>query len=36
MIGDAEAEVQTPPNTLIIFEGAKVMHKATPLTAGER
>ncbi|MGA7322918.1 MAG: 2OG-Fe(II) oxygenase [Rhodomicrobium sp.] len=35
-IGDAEAELRTPPNTLIIFEGARVMHKATPLAAGER
>ncbi len=36
MIGDAEAELQTPPNTLIIFEGARIMHKVTPLAAGER
>ena len=36
MIGDTEAELQTPPNTLIVFEGARVLHKATPLVAGER
>ncbi len=36
MIGDAEAELQTPPNTLIVFEGARVLHKATPLAPGER
>ena len=36
MIGDAEAELQTPPNTLIVFEGARIMHKVTPLAAGER
>ncbi len=36
MIDDAEAELQTPPNTLIIFEGGKVMHKATPLARGGR
>jgi hypothetical protein len=35
-IGDGEAELQTPPNTLIVFEGARVVHKATPLAAGER
>lgn len=36
MVGETEAEVQTPPNTLIAFEGARIMHKATPLAAGER
>jgi hypothetical protein len=36
MIGHAEAELQTPPNTLIVFEGARVLHKATPLANGER
>jgi hypothetical protein len=36
MIGDAEAELQTPPNTLIVFEGARILHKVTPLAAGER
>jgi hypothetical protein len=35
-IGDAEAELPTPPNTLIVFEGARVIHKATPLAEGER
>ncbi len=36
MIGDAEAELQTPPNTLIVFEGARILHKVTALAAGER
>jgi hypothetical protein len=36
VIGDAEAEVRTPPNTLIVFEGARTMHKVTPLAGGER
>ena len=36
MVGDAETELQTPPNTVIVFEGAGVLHKATPLAAGER
>ncbi len=36
MTGRAEASFPTPPNTLIVFEGAKVLHKATPLAAGER
>lgn len=35
-IGDSEVELPTPPNTLVVFEGAKVVHKATPLEAGER
>ena len=29
-------EFATPPNALLIFEGAKVLHKATPLGPGER
>ena len=29
-------EVATPPNRMIIFEGAKVRHKVTPISEGER
>ena len=29
-------EVATPPNRLILFEGAKVRHKVTPIGEGER
>lgn len=28
--------VPTPPNRLIVFEGAKVLHKVTPIREGER
>lgn len=31
-----EAELPTAPNTLIVFEGARVRHKVTPLGTGER
>ncbi len=31
-----ETELATPPDTLVVFEGARVVHKATPLAAGER
>lgn len=30
-----EVVVETPPNTLVLFEGAKVLHKATPLADNE-
>lgn len=33
---DSVSEFATPPNGLLIFEGAKVLHRATPLAAGER
>lgn len=36
MIGDREIDVATPPNSLIVFEGARVNHKVTPIMAGER
>lgn len=29
-------DVATPANTLVLFEGAKVLHKASPIRAGER
>ncbi len=34
--GDGERIVPTPPNTLVAFEGAKVLHKVTPIADGER
>ena len=35
-IGGRETEIATPPNRLILFEGAEVVHKVTPIAAGER
>jgi len=29
-------DIETPPNTLIVFEGARVHHKVTPILDGER
>ena len=34
--GERDVEVATPPNRLILFEGAKVRHKVTPIGEGER
>lgn len=34
--GRDEKIVETPPNTLVVFEGAKVRHKVTPIHDGER
>lgn len=34
--GNGEHIVPTPPNTLVAFEGAKVLHKVTPIADGER
>jgi hypothetical protein len=34
--GGTERTIGTPPNTLVVFEGAKVLHKVTPLAEGER
>jgi 2OG-Fe(II) oxygenase superfamily len=34
--GGTERTIATPPNTLVVFEGAKVRHKVTPLNDGER
>ncbi len=31
-----DVEIATPPNRLIVFEGAKVLHKVTPIAEGER
>ena len=35
-IGGEERMIATPPNQLVVFEGAKVLHKATPIAEGER
>lgn len=35
-IDGREAVTTTAPNTLVVFEGAKVLHKVTPILAGER
>ncbi len=32
----AEVEVATPPTRMIVFEGARVLHKVTPIGEGER
>ena len=31
-----DVAVQTPPNKLIVFEGARTLHKVTPIEEGER
>lgn len=35
-IGGEERVVETPPNRLVVFEGAHVLHRATPIAEGER
>ncbi len=35
-IGSEERTIPTPPNQMVIFEGARVQHKATPIAEGER
>jgi hypothetical protein len=35
-LGDREIEVASLPNTLVVFEGACVRHKVTPVEDGER
>jgi len=35
-LGGAEVEVASPPNKLIVFEGARVLHRVTPVRADER
>jgi hypothetical protein len=34
--GGEEQMIPTPPNTLVVFEGAKVLHRVTTLAEGER
>lgn len=35
-LGGGEVAIRTPPNTLVLFEGARVNHRVTPIIAGER
>ena len=35
-ISGNEKEIATPPNTLVVFEGAHVHHMVSPILAGER
>lgn len=35
-VGGLERMIPTPPNQLVVFEGEKVLHKATPIAEGER
>ena len=35
-IDGEDCEIPTPPNTLVVFEGAHVLHRATPIAEGER
>jgi len=35
-LGGEDVEVATPPNRMIVFEGARVRHKVTPIAEGER
>jgi len=35
-LGGKDVEIATPPNRLIVFEGARVRHKVTPIAEGER
>jgi hypothetical protein len=31
-----EISIRTPPNTLVVFEGARILHKVTPILEGEK
>jgi 2OG-Fe(II) oxygenase superfamily len=35
-MADGDETVPTPPNTIVVFEGARVIHKVTPIATGER
>jgi 2OG-Fe(II) oxygenase superfamily len=35
-IDGTHREIEAAPNTLVLFEGAKVLHKVSPIIAGER
>lgn len=35
-LGSEERSIATPPNTMVVFEGARVVHKVTPIKDGER
>jgi hypothetical protein len=34
--GRTEQTIPTPANTLVVFEGARILHKVTPIREGER
>jgi hypothetical protein len=36
MVRGTEVDIATPPNTLVVFEGARVRHKVAPIIEGER
>jgi hypothetical protein len=36
MVAGRETDIMAPPNTLIVFEGARINHKVTPILEGER
>ena len=36
MLEGAAVDIETPPNTLVVFEGARVRHRVVPLQEGER
>lgn len=36
MVNGAELDITTPPNKLVVFEGARVRHKVAPIIEGER
>jgi hypothetical protein len=36
LAGGEIVSTPSPPNTLIVFEGARVLHRATPTMAGDR
>jgi hypothetical protein len=35
-VGEEERSIATPPNILVVFEGARVRHKVVPIIEGER
>jgi hypothetical protein len=35
-LNGSEVQIETAPNTLVVFEGAKVEHRVTPIGEGER
>ncbi len=35
-VREAEVDIATPPNKLVVFEGARVLHKVAPIIANER
>lgn len=35
-VGGSELTIETPPNKMVVFEGARIVHKVTPIDEGER